>query len=406
MKKKPFWGAVGIIVGTTIGAGLLGLPSITGFMGFFPSCLLFVLCWGFFLFSAVCIIDVLASIPGEVNFVTMAQKTLGPWGMALCWIFYLFLLYALMTAYVAGCAPLFMILAKDFFSWDIPLWFAKLLTPLLFGGFVYLGTGKVDWVNRCLMIGLLVSFGILAFVLPSNIVLTNLTHLSWGPFLYAIPVLATSFGFHIVLPSLMTYMKRDTKSLTQAVFLGSGFVLIFYLLWQFLVLGTIPLKGTESLYAAWLKDIPVTIILAKVVNNPLVVTLAYFFSFFAIITSFLGVATSLVDFLRDGLRIKDHWSGRIIASALTFIPPVLISFQYEKAFLLALQYGGVFVAVLLIFLPAAMAWSLKTPRFYKSIKGRICLLVSFLFVACVILVNFLVKWGFFQSMLQNTVDVG
>ena len=112
---------------------------------------------------------------------------------------------------------------------------------------------------------------------------------------------------------------------------------------------------------------------------------------------------SLSDFLIDGLKIKKSWEGRLLAIFLTFIPPLIFVFSYERGFLLALEYAGVFVAILLIFLPSVMAWTLHSPKFYRSTPGRILLITTGIFSFFVIVIDILIHFKFFDSILKSNV---
>jgi tyrosine-specific transport protein len=98
-------GGVLLIAGTTLGVGMLAFPTVTSYGGFVPSMVLFVLIWLLMLASSFFFLDVNLSIKGEVNMITMAEKTLGTWGKVLSWVVYLLLLYALTAAYIAEAAP-------------------------------------------------------------------------------------------------------------------------------------------------------------------------------------------------------------------------------------------------------------------------------------------------------------
>ncbi len=395
MKIGPVLGGILLVAGTTIGVGMLGLPVMTGFMGFFPSMLLFSICWIFMLFTGFLFIEINAAARGQANLITMAEKTLGLWGKTVAWIFYLLLLYSLIAAYISGSAPLF----RQIFP-IIPIGLSKFTLPLLFGGFIYLGTKGVDWINRILMVGLVLAYLILIALIPPHIQTNLLSHVSWPPFAYAAPVVLTSFGYHIIIPSLATYLHHDKKTLYTVVIIGSLLAFIINGIWQFLVLGSVPLEGPDGLINAWQHGIPATGPLANMIQSSWVKIGAYAFSFFAIVTSFLGVGLSLADFLTDGLKIKKCWEGRLLAIVLTFIPPLIFVFSYERGFLLALEYAGAFVAILLVFLPAAMAWTLDTPKFYKTLKGRILLSTTIAFSAIIILINLLIRWGAFDNVLR------
>ena len=106
-KQNHMLGGVLLVSGTTIGAAMLAVPVTTAFMGFWPSLMLFVVCWFFMLFSAFFFIDVNCSYKDESNIITMATRTLGTFGKVLGWVFYMLLLYALVAAYISSSARIF-----------------------------------------------------------------------------------------------------------------------------------------------------------------------------------------------------------------------------------------------------------------------------------------------------------
>jgi len=403
MKINHAIGGILLVAGTTIGAGMLALPVMTAFIGFLPSVLLFVVCWLFMLMTAYFFLDVNFSVEGEVNLISMAHRTLGKWGQCVSWIVYLLLLYSLTAAYISASAPLFTAGIAYATGYTLPSWLAPFALPVIFGGFVYLGTLGVDVVNRFLMFGLAISYLLLMGFLPEHIDATLLQHVDFTPAVIALPVIIASFGYHIIIPSLTTYMNHDRKRLRWIIFFGSLTPLVIYILWQFLILGIIPLGGEFGLMSAWQTGTSAS--LSHFVQNRWVLTGAHFFAFFAIVTSFLGVSLSLSDFLTDGFKIKKSWEGRLFACLLTFIPPLIFVFSYERGFFLALEYAGAFVAILLIFLPALMAWHLKKPKFYQTKWGRTVLLIVMLFAIFIVVVDILDQLGYFYPLIKSYVHV-
>lgn len=375
-------GGILLVTGTTIGAGMLALPLTTAANGFFPSLLVFILSWAFMLATAFFFLHVNLSIKGDVNLISMAAKTLGRWGKALSWVVYLLLLYSLVAAYIAASASGFQDAVSSFTGWDMPKWLGNFFLPVIFGGFVYLGTRGVDVVNRILMFGLVVSFFMMIFLVPPYVKSDLLMRSSWHGLYLTVPVVITSFGYHIIIPSLTNYMNHDKRHLAHTLIIGSIVPLCFYLVWQILVLGTVPFSGANGLFAAWKNGVPSTVPLGKVIPSLVLQYGANFFAFFAIVTSFLGVSLSLSDFLIDGFKIKKTWEGRLLALLLVFLPPLIFVFTSQRGFMLALEYAGAFVAILLGFLPAAMAWTLKS---YKTPWRRVllvsCIVGSFIIVA-------------------------
>lgn len=406
-RKTTFFRYVGgilLVAGTTIGAGMLALPVATAVIGFVPSLIIFALCWLVMLVSAFFFLDVNLSIEGDINLITMAKRTLGSWGKILSWIVYLLLLYSLIAAYIAASAPIFTKAISVATGCTIPSVLGPFILPLIFGWFIYLGTAGVDWINKILMVGLGVSYLLLIIFVPSHVDVTLLQHHDMSLSFLAISVVITSFGYHIIIPSLTTYMNHDRKHLVWTLIIGSFIPLGIYIVWEFLVLGVVPLEGKNGLIQAWLAGESGTEPLAKIISNRLLGIGAQFFSFFAIVTSFLGVALSLSDFLTDGIKLKKTWEGRLIACLLTFVPPLGFVFYSTRGFIVALEYAGVFVAILLIFLPAAMAWHLKAPRFYKTKKAKVLIIFVILFAFAVIAFSLIEKIGYFDGYVNKVLS--
>jgi tyrosine-specific transport protein len=164
--------------------------------------------------------------------------------------------------------------------------------------------------------------------------------------------------------------------LRLALFLGSLIPFAVYVLWEFLILGIVPLSGEHGLTSAFLNGQTGAFSLSHVLHNSWITNIASVFSFFAIITSFLGVSLSLSDFLTDGLHMRRFSFGRELASLLTFIPPLIFVLAYQRGFIMALQFAGIFVAILLCILPAVMAWTL--PNYQKFSRKAILTVVIFL----------------------------
>lgn len=399
IRLSHFLGAVLLVAGTTIGAAMLAIPVTTGFMGFFPSLILFIFCWAVMLLSGYFFVDVNCHFKEETNLVSMASKTLGRPGRIICWTFYLMLLYSLVAAYISGSAPMFVSLFKVV-GISLSLKTAYFCLPIIFGVFFYFGIQGIDYINRLLMLGLLISYLVIIFFAPSHVELMNLLHHDTKMGLIAIPVVLTSFGFHIIIPSLGNYMNHQERKLKRAVTWGSLLTLAVYILWQVLVLGVVPLEGSISLSQSWFSGDAVAP-LAQFLHNPKIAMGANCFAFFAIITSFLGVALSLSDFLTDGFKIKKTWDGHFLAYGLTFVPPIFFVLQFQRGFITALEYAGVFVAVLLGILPSCMVLKLKKINRYQDAKGKS--LVYFVLTASVFMVfiSLLNQFGLFDVWIKN-----
>lgn len=391
-KNKQMIGAVLLIAGTSIGAGMLALPVSTAFGGFLPSLLIFFVSFIFMQLTARFLLEVNLTIRGPSNLISMADHTLGTVGKWASWIFYLGLLYSLLAAYIAGSAPLFEKVYRGFFPESTltitPFFF---VLPVLLGGVVYAGTYLADYVNRLLMVGLIVTYGFLIAKAPSIVVLDRLTHVDFKASLLSLTVVMTSFGFHIIIPTLTTYLEHDRKRLRKALWIGGSIPLIVYILWQVTVLGGVPLP---NLTRAWVQGVPATVPLSQMLHTSSFMKVAEGFAFFSIVTSFLGVALSLSDFLIDGLKLKDKKKGREIAIGSTLIPPLIFVFTCERSFYMALEYGGIFVAILLGIIPSLMFLKLKK-------RKKMAAYIAIILASTLIVASILEKQGVFAQFLSS-----
>jgi tyrosine-specific transport protein len=79
--RSKFIGGVLLIVGTSIGGGMLALPVVNAASGFWQSSLLLILCWALMTVGALFILEVNLYLPPGKNMVSMAAATLGKPGL-------------------------------------------------------------------------------------------------------------------------------------------------------------------------------------------------------------------------------------------------------------------------------------------------------------------------------------
>ncbi len=383
-KKGRFFGAVGLIAGTTIGAAMLALPVETGCGGFFPALVLIAFIWLYMLLTAFYFLELSLHTQAGSNLITMAKKSLGRWGEGFAWVIYLLLLYSLIAAYIVSSSQILTDLASSL-EGHLPHLFFPLLIFILFSSFLYFGTQVSDLFNRLLLIGLFGSYFLLLFFALPHVNLSLLSYVNWKYLPVAVPVVATSFGYHIIIPTLVGYLDRDVRLLKRAIVLGSIIPFVIYLLWQLVILGIIPATGEKSLQTACERGRQATLYLKDIVGSGKIAAISRSFAFFAIITSLLGVSLSLSDFLADGLKIKKTKGGKLLLALLVFLPPLFFALFYPSGFLVALRFAGIFVILLLALLPALMVYYERyrhrtrfEPSHYRVGGGKSLILLAIL----------------------------
>lgn len=378
-----------LIAGTSIGGGVLALPILTGVAGFFPSLLIYLLCWMFMASTGLLFLEISLWMGKDANIITMAEKTLGLPGKIAAWGLYLFLFYCLTLAYIVGTGDLFVQAFSSIAT--LQPWQGQLLFLAIFGPFVYAGAKLVGHFNVFLMVGLGVSY--LAFVvLGAPHIDTKLLLRSDVSYLWlALPITFTAFAYQGTVPTLISYLDRDVKAIRWAILVGSFIPFIAYVIWQALILGIVPLEGPGSIMETLDAGQNAVYPLRSALNTTTVYMVGQYFAFFALVTSFFGVTLGLLDFLADGLNVKKDMWGKILLCALIFVPPYLFALYHPHVFLMALDYAGGFgTSLLLGLLPVLMVWrgryhlGMRGPYQMEGGRPLLMVLMAFVFieVAC------------------------
>lgn len=353
-------GSILLIVGTSVGAGMLALPIATAQLGFIGSVVLLVVCWSVMTAGAFLLLEVNLWMPSNSNLNTMARATIGPIGQIISWLSFLLLLYSLLCAYIGGGSDLFHNLLGAA-GYDIPRWASSLIFTAVFGSVVFLGIRSVDYVNRGLMF---VKFSALFLLILLLMPLISSARLYSGDMMNltsasAMTVTITSFGYAAIVPSLRIYFGSDIHGLKKAILIGSLIPLVCYILWDMAIMGVVPLEGVQGLGVIMksqnsTSDLVNTLTAAA--SHSSVTIFAQLFTSICVLTSFLGVSLCLNDFWADALQLEKKGKNNLLINAATFTPPVVTVLFFPGVFIRAIEYAGIYCIILLIMLPAWMVW--------------------------------------------------
>jgi tyrosine-specific transport protein len=393
MKNKTL-GCTLLIIGTSIGAGMLALPLASGRAGFELATVVLIAIWSLMTYTGLLVLEVNTSAaPNTDNFSSMAQNTAGPIARVLAWICIICLLYSLTWAYISGGASLLTPLMHSTLTWlHLPnlttkhdqIIGAALFTSLL-GFTLWHSTDAVDMVNRSF-----ISLKMILLILCMSLLLphihTDFLHSSPHsllPSLSLAPIFLASFGYHTVIPSLTQYHK-NAQRLKKAIIIGTSVPLALYLLWLICTLGLVPASGTlsfESLAHSGNTVGQFTQALISLTQNRWIAFSITAFTNIALVTSFLGVTLGLFDFIASVFHIPNTKLGRLKSTLLTLGPPLLLFLIMPNGFLFALKCAALFVILLEVILPAWMVQCLRQKKIesqYQAPGGSLPLLLCYL----------------------------
>ncbi len=391
-----FLGSIVLVSGMCVGTGMLALPVVTAYSGFFPTALLLIICWAFMLITGFILTDIHAIVGMQSNLITMSEKTIGKKAKIVSWICYLFIFYSLQTAHIAASIPIFQ-------HWmpSLPTFFLPLLLTILFGGFILKGTQATDRINRFVVLGLILGYFLLIFFAPHYFQMERIFHKDFKILLFNAPVVLISFGFQNIVPTLSRYLEGNRKKIYLALFLGSFFPLVLYLVWEFIVLGCVPLTGNNGLIATYqMGSSAIQPLMHLFHKNPFFSFGVSLFSFSAILASFLGIALALIDFLMDGLKLPQSLKGRGLAFILAFFFPIFFVYLYPEIFLFSMQFAGIIAIILVGIIPCLMGFALqKNKNFWATLKGKYLLIITCIFFFLVEGLSIFLKLNFLKKMV-------
>ncbi|KAL1542478.1 tyrosine-specific transport protein-like [Salvia divinorum] len=386
-KKGSIAGAVALIIGTSIGTGILALPKKTFPAGIVPSSITMTLCWAFLLIEALLLVEINVALQRKKNVKgesdelevmsirTMAQETLGEWGGALASLLYMFLGYTYVVAYCSKSGEILHQLT------DFPVSFCGFIFTFSFTILVCVGgTRATDQVNQWLtasMIGLLVAIETFALLFGGWSVF-EAGGGDWGKVPATLPVMVFALVYHDLTPVLCAYLEGDLARIRVSVILGSVVPLLTLLVWDAIALGLS--NGADNV------SDPVELLLS--VRWDGVPFMVESFALLAVGTSLIGTLLSFSEFFKEQLNsialdfptkqlvvvekpssfysVNGWWEKNktsITATAMVVVPSLLVSNALPDAFSAATDFaGGYCMTVLYGVLPSAMAWAMKQKK--------------------------------------------
>lgn len=368
-----------LIAGTALGAGMLAIPMVLAQFGLLWGTLLMLLIWLGTSYAALLLLEATIKSGGGIGMNSIARKTLGVKGQLLTNGLLYCLVICLMIAYIVSAGDLLQQLLLSY-GRQLSLIESQILFTACTGFFVAQGTATVDKLNRLLFFVMLLTLTVTLVYLLPNIEFDNfyqVSNASKTDLIKNSAVLFTSFGFMVVVPSVVKYNSEASHTqLRNMVLAGATIPLFCYLLWLYAVVGNLPAEQLAGF--ANVSEL-ITVLTLRYSSLGPVLSL---FTGLALLTSFLGVAMSLFDQNKDLFK-----KNRVNTSLLTFILPLTGALLAKDQFISVLGYAGIILVFLAIFIPMAMVLQVRSSSFkllaegelYQVSGGKSGLLASFAF---------------------------
>lgn len=348
VRRLTFTEAVMLVVGATIGSGVLGLAYASRKAGW-PVLLTWLLAAGFLsVASMLYVAETALRTRRPLQLSGLAEKYVGKAGSWLIFFSVGATSFCSLIAYITGCRKIL----STFLG--LPLEEASLLFSIGATAVVWLGlkvTGAAEkflGLGMILMLVLLVGASFLRARVPLDEILY--AHWSWGIPVFNIAVFC--YAVQYIVPELARGFRDRPEKLVPAILGGTGI--------SFLILALVPLAVFLMLPGKEITEVA-SLSWGRALENPLFYLLVNFFAFCAMLTSFWAIAESFLTncIERLGFRSERDIRSRALCLAFIVIPPIFLASSGLVGFVSAIFSAGTFGGIIMSVLPVFMLRSAR-----------------------------------------------
>lgn len=388
-------GCIFLIIGTSLGGGILAIPMILSYFGVLVGCIIMFLMWLLMTYSTLAVAEACLHFEKGISYLGLAHKLFKKPGIILVYICAFGILYGMLAAYISAIGSSFESLL------NINYILIEIGFVVIFGGFILKGTGYAEWLNRLFLTLKLIIILFTIIQLFKSIQLVNLDKYSFNNFkelIIALPILATTFSAHIIVPTVVNYVGPHYKDIRRIIMTASIIILLIYVCWITVIFGNIAIYGNENSFATILSGslssedsvTQLIYILKANIKSTEVITLIYGFISISVTTAFITLSLALKDLILDRFKMNNlsKINKNTLLSFLLFILPIVLNYYFKQLFLIALSIVGLFSLIMLVSCPLNMVRILRNKNYnliYSSMKNR-TLNTASLIIAIVIII--------------------
>lgn len=367
-EKKIFFVATSVLVGTCIGAGVLGIPYIAAQAGFLVALAYIVLIAILLLIVNLYFGEVSLRTKEKHQIAGYAEKYLGKKGKFFAEFALVFGVYSAIIAYLFGVGESFsMLIFGDLIHATIlGIAFGFFMSFLLWRGMKSLKKFEEIGVSMILFLLALIILVFFKEVNYANLLAYNMGNvfLPFGVILFAL----LSFS---AIPEVNIILRKHPHLMKKSLVIGMVIPVIFYILFAFVVVG---FKGLE------------TPEIATLALGPLFIVMGIFTMF----TSYLALGTALEDNLKYDKKYKRKKAWFLVSILPMFLFLIIKFFDYFS-FTKILSIGGVIsgglTGILILFMvKSAKKKGNREPEYSFPINWFIIGFIALIFLTGVVTV--------------------
>ena len=377
MKNFRLYEATATMVGSIIGAGILGIPYVVsqaGFLvGFINLVVLGVIVFVLYLYLG----EIILRTPGKHQLTGYAERYLGVWGKRLMLVSMIFGIYGALIAYLLGVGQAVSALVGGNALFYSLIFFAIVAT------IIYLGIDAVGESELIMAFLILVVVMIISGLTFSHINISNLVSYDLSKIFLPYGVILFAYMGLVAIPEAHEILFHHKSQLKNAIMLGTIIPFIVYLLFTFVTVGAISpefFSPTEPATTAM-----------NVVLGKTAFVFANLFAIVAMSTSFIGIGFGLKE-----MFMYDYYLSKRLSWGLICFIPLFIALSGVTNFIQAIALSGAFAgglesALVVLMISKAKKLGIREPEYSIPYHP----IISILFLAVFIAGAGYVIWGMF-----------
>ncbi len=368
--------AASTLVGTIVGAGVLGIPYVVSQVGIIYGFVVILLLGLAFLMLNLFGGEIILRTKGQHQLTGYAEKYLGKNGKRFMMLALMISIYGALTAYLMGVGNTL----DSMIPFGSAIFYSIVFFAITFF-IIYKGvkaTGKAELVLIFLLLLVVALIGVLSFdsISITNFASSNppkffsivkdffsgqLTHSFsqiYHSFFQNIAIFFLPYGVILfaymgmpAIPEMQEQLGKNKKQLKKAIIIGSVAPIILYLVFTFIIVGVVGADGFATLEP----NQRIATIALSLYTSPILGFFANILAILAMFTSFLTLGIALTQAYQYDYKLSKNF-----AFALTFIIPLGIVLLNLTSFITVLGVTGALAGGLESTLLILIYWKAKT----------------------------------------------
>ena len=309
--NRHFYAAIATLIGTIIGAGVLGIPYVIAKAGFLTGLVNLIVLGIAVLLLYLFMGEIVLRTRGNHQLTGYAEIYLGKWGKRLMVFAMVFGIYGALIAYLIGEGEALGAIFSSTNHLLFSMIFLVIVAALIYKGLRAIENSELVLSTLVVLIVILIS----AYAIP-RIDTANLTAFSFSRIFIPFGVILFALAGTIAIPEMKEELVHNKELLKKAIIIGALTPTILYIIFSFVMVGSMGLGTTEI----------ATTGLTEILGQKMFI-LGNLFAVFAMATSFLTLGLALKEMYH-----YDFHMSKNISWLLTVIPPLILFFLLEKSF--------------------------------------------------------------------------